>query len=102
LFPQEGNPVVTEGGIDLPQMQVWMVPIPPAGELADLEAIALLSGLAAGSAALRDEPFDQQGVAPQDGTSLSCIKKTATEISRHLKGRQINSIFIAFHKTGFK
>ena len=30
-------------------MQVWMVSIPPACELADLEAIALLSGLAAGA-----------------------------------------------------
>ena len=83
-------------------MQVGMIAVTPTRELADFMPITILCGLAAGSAALRDEPFDQQGVAPQDGTSLSCIKKTATEISRHLKGRQINTIYIVFHKTGFK
>ena len=75
LFPQLGHPVLTEGGIDLPQMQVWMVAIPPARELTYLEAIALLSGLAAGAAALADEPLDQQRVAPEDSAGLGCIKK---------------------------
>ena len=27
MFPQEGHPVLTEGRVDLPQMQVWMVAI---------------------------------------------------------------------------
>ena len=75
MFPQEGHPVLTERGIDFPQMQVWMVSIPPARELADLEAIALLSGLAAGAAALADEPLDQQSIAPEDSAGLGCIKE---------------------------
>ena len=83
-------------------MQVGMIAVTPTRELADFMPITILCGLAAGSAALRDEPFDQQGVAPQKGTSLSYIKKTTTEISRHLKGRQINTIFVAFQKKGFK
>ena len=58
-------------------MQVGMIAVTPKRELADFMPIPILCGLAAGSAALRDEPFDQQGIAPQDGTSLSRIKKTA-------------------------
>jgi len=57
-------------------MQVWMVSIPPARELADLEAVAVLSGLAAGPAALADKPLDQQLIAPEDSTSLGSIKKS--------------------------
>ena len=53
-----------------------MVSIPPARELTDLEAIALLSGLAAGAAALADEPLNQQRIAPENGTGLGCIKET--------------------------
>ena len=53
-----------------------MVPILPAGELADLEAIALLSGLAAGPTALAGEPLDQQRIAPEDSTCFCGIEKT--------------------------
>ena len=84
LFPQLGHPVLTEGCVDLPQMQMWMVAIPPARELADLEAIAVLSGLAAGAAALADEPLDQQRIAPEDSAGLGCIKKTG-DISKCLR-----------------
>ena len=63
LFPQLGHPVLTEGGIDFLQMQVWMVATPPARELTDIKAIALLSGLAAGANALTDEPLNKQGIA---------------------------------------
>ena len=84
LFPQEGHLVLTEGRIDLPQMQVWMVSIPPARELADLKAIAVLCGLAAGATALADKPLDQQGIAPHSSTSLGGIKKTG-DISKRLR-----------------
>ena len=36
LFPQLGHPVLAERRVDLPQMQVWVVAIPPATELTDL------------------------------------------------------------------
>ena len=74
LFPQLGHPFLAERGIDLPQMQVGMVAIPPTSELADLEAVAVLCRLAAGAAALADEPLDQQSVAPKDGTCFSGIE----------------------------
>ena len=51
-------------------MQEWMVAIPPARELADLEAVAVLSGLAAGPAALADEPLDQQQMQQQQQAVL--------------------------------
>ena len=54
-----------------------MVLISPACELADLEAIAVLSRLAAGAAALTDKAFDQQRIAPEDSTCFCGIKKTA-------------------------
>ena len=58
-------------------MQVWMVAIPPARELTtDLEAVAVLSGLAAGPTALADEPLDQQRIASEDSAGLGCIKKS--------------------------
>ena len=53
--------------------------LPPASaELADLEAIAVLCRLAAGAAALADEPLDQQGGAPHRFRHLlsGTIKKT--------------------------
>ena len=65
-------------------MQVGMMPIPPARELTDLEAIAVLSGLAAGAAALADEPLDQQRIAPEDGTGLGCIKEKG-DLSKRLR-----------------
>ena len=74
LFPQLGHPVLAERGIDFPQMQVGMVTVPPTSELADLEAVAVLCRLAAGAAALADEPLDQQSVAPKDGTCFGGIK----------------------------
>ena len=55
-------------------MEMWMVSIPPARELTDLEAIAVLCRLAAGAAALADEPLDQQSVALKDGTCFCGIK----------------------------
>ena len=51
-----------------------MVKIPRTRELADLEAVTALSGLAAGAAALADEPLDQQRIAPKDSTCFSRIK----------------------------
>ena len=73
LFPQLGHPVLAEGGIDLPQMQMWMVAIPPARELADLEAVAVLCRLAAGATALTDEPLDQQGIGQPSRCRVSAI-----------------------------
>ena len=75
LFPQLGHPVLTESRVDLPQVQMWMVAIPPARELADLEAVAVLCRLAAGAAALADEPLDQQRITPEDSAGLGCSKK---------------------------
>ena len=49
-------------------MQVWVVALSPATELTDLEAIAVLCRLTAGATALTDEPLDQQGIAPHDGS----------------------------------
>ena len=43
---------------------------PASGELAHLKAIALLSRIAAGSAALTDEQLNQQRLAPYSRTSL--------------------------------
>ena len=76
MFPQEGHPVLTEGGVDLPQVQMWVVALSPATELTDLEAIAVLRRLAAGATALADEPLDQQGIAPDGCTRLRGIKET--------------------------
>ncbi len=59
-------------------MQIWVIELPPAGELANLEAIAVLSRLAAGTAALTDEAIDQQRIAPEDSTCFCGIKKTET------------------------
>ena len=50
-----------------------MVAIAPARELTDLEAIPVLSGLAAGTAALSDEPLNQELVAPNSSSSLRRI-----------------------------
>ena len=74
LFPQLGHPVLAERGVDLPQMQVGMVAIPPTSELANLEAVAVLCRLAAGAAALADEPLNQQSVAPKDSTCFCGIE----------------------------
>ena len=41
-----------------------MIAVTPTRELADFMPITISCGLAAGSTALSDEPFDQQGVAP--------------------------------------
>ena len=62
-------------------MQVWMVAIPPTSELTDLEAIALLSGLAAGAAALADEPLDQQRIAPTAAPAWEASKSRETYAS---------------------
>ena len=61
-----------------------MVSIPPARELTDLEAIALLSGLAAGATALPNESLNQELVAPDSSASLGGIKKTG-DISKRLR-----------------
>ena len=45
LFPQMGHPVLTESGVDLPQMQVWVIALSPATELTDLKAVAVLVAL---------------------------------------------------------
>ena len=42
LFPQLGHPVIHEGRVQLAQIQVWMVLIPPAGEVPQLSPIARL------------------------------------------------------------
>ena len=60
-----------------------MVSIPPARELTDLEAIALLSGLAAGATALPNESLNQELVAPDSSASLGGIKK-AGDVCGHL------------------
>ena len=66
------------------QMQMRVIAIPPARELADLEAIAVLCRLAASATALADEPLDQQGIAPHRSTSLGGIKETG-DISKRLR-----------------
>ena len=76
LFPQLGHPFLAERGIDLPQMQMGMVTIPPTRELMDLEAVAVLCRLAAGATALTDEPLDQQGIAPDGCARLRGIKQS--------------------------
>ena len=58
-----------------------MVSIPPARELTDLEAIALLSGLAAGATALPNESLNQELVAPDSSASLGGIKRRETYAS---------------------
>ena len=63
-------------------MQMLMVEIPPAGELTEIEAIAILSGLAAGTAALPDTSLDQQRIAPKDCTCFSGIEQTGDVCER--------------------
>ena len=53
-----------------------MVAIPPAHELTDFKAVAVLSGLAVGAAALADEPLDQQRIALKDSTCFCGIKQS--------------------------
>ena len=84
LFPQLEHPVLTESRVDLPQVQMWVVALSPARELAQLALEAVLCRLAAGATALTDEPLDQQGIAPHSSTSLGGIKKTG-DISKRLR-----------------
>ena len=63
-------------------MQVWVVAIPPTRELADLEAVAVLCRLAAGAAALSDEPLHQQSVAPEDGSGCCCVEHSTDKGQR--------------------
>ena len=59
-----------------------MVAIAPTGERRDLEAIAILCGLAAAAAAQADEPLDQQSIAPKDGAWFSGIKQSGDVCER--------------------
>ena len=47
-----------------------MVPVTPPHEAADFAAVDVTGLLAAGAAALGQEPFDQQGIAPDVSASL--------------------------------
>ena len=70
LFPQLGHPVLGQRWIDLPEVKVRVVPITPPHEAADFASVTVTGLLAAGAAALGQEPFDQQGVAPDVSASL--------------------------------
>ena len=70
FFPQLGHPVLGQRWVDLPEVKVRVVPITPTHETADLAAVTVTGLLAAGAAALGQEPFDQQGVASDVSASL--------------------------------
>ena len=56
--------------------------IPPTRELTNFKAIVVLSGLAAGAAALPNEPLNQELVAPNSSASLGGIKKAGDVCER--------------------
>jgi hypothetical protein len=51
-------------------VKIRVVPVTPPHETADLAAVTVTGLLAAGTAALSQEPFDQQGIAPDVSASL--------------------------------
>ncbi len=65
-------------------MQMWVIALAPATELPDLKAVGRPSGFGISSAALGDEPLDQQGIAPDSSTGLGCIKETG-DVSKRLR-----------------
>ena len=60
FFPQLGHPVLGQRWIDLPEVKVRVIPVTPAHETADFAAVTVTGLLAAGAAALGQEPLDQQ------------------------------------------
>ena len=75
LFPQLGYPVLAERCVDLTQMQVWVVTIPPARELTDLAFVATHGLSTARATALTQKALHQQRVAPKDGSGCCCTER---------------------------
>ena len=59
LFPDLGNPVIHERRVQLPQMQVRVVPISPADEMPQLSAVAVLGLFRARARALLQETLQE-------------------------------------------
>ena len=76
-----------------------MVLVPPGQEMPNLSGVAGLGLLAAGAAALGQEPLDQQLVAPQDSAGCGVIQEPANKCERSsliqaLKGdRELGNTF---------
>jgi hypothetical protein len=51
-------------------VKIRVIPVTPPHEAANFAAVTVTGLLAAGTAALGQEPFDQQGVAPDVSASL--------------------------------
>ena len=52
------------------EVKVRVIPVTPPHETANFAAVTVTGLLTAGAAALSQEPFDQQGVAPDVSASL--------------------------------
>ena len=77
MFPQLGHPVIHKRRIQLPQMQVRVVPITPAVEVPQLSPIAVLGLFRAHAGALLQESLQKELVPPEHGTGLSGIEEAA-------------------------
>ena len=67
LFPQLGHPVIHERRIQLPQMQMRVVPITPTDEMPQLPAVAFLGLFRARAGALLQESLQEELVPPGAG-----------------------------------
>ncbi|AHF64656.1 hypothetical protein Syncc8109_2334 [Synechococcus sp. WH 8109] len=63
-------------------MQMRVIAIPPTRELADLALVATNGLTAARATALREEAFDQQRVAPKNGSGCCCVEHAADKGQR--------------------
>ena len=63
-------------------MQMRVIAIPPTRELADLALVATNGLTAARATALREEAFDQQRVAPEDGSCCCCVEHSTDKGER--------------------
>ena len=63
-------------------MQMRVIAIPPTSELANLAPVATDRLTAASPTALREEAFDQQRVAPENGSGCCCVEHAADKGKR--------------------
>mgnify|MGYP004249139281 CR=1 FL=1 len=63
-------------------MQMRVIAIPPARELANLTFVATHGLSTARATALREEAFDQQRIAPEDGSGCCCVEHSTDKGER--------------------
>ena len=82
LFPQLGHPVLAERRVDLSQMQMRVIAIPPTRELTQLALVAANGLSTARATALAQKPLHQQRVAPKDGSGCCCVEHSTDKGER--------------------